>query len=548
MTTICRALLLLLGTAIVAFSQATFTQCDINKDNVLNVIDAQDIVNEGLGTRAPNDDLTGDGTINVVDIQIVIDGILGIGCPRDLVTPTYAVTSFTLLNQAWISADIPSPGDLNVNGASSGRASVLNQNWISADIPSPGDLTVNGASSSRASVLNQNWISADIPSPGDLTVNGASSSRASILNLAWIPADIPSAGNLNFAAGLLVSVNNNATSGPLSLQRNPAVKVIAGGSSSTPVDLNSVNDGDGLIAGQTVRFRIYPPDTSVADSDFLLNGTALRIHAPFEVLVTAPANVSAFDIQAVMYAGDGRDWRLPGKHLLVLSDPGLTMNGHATHADGRPAASVAVGVRTNGLTAEYFRADSEFVSWRDLDRAPDKRGFVTAVNQPNPGAVFGPDPFGTGFSGAYAARFRGQILISEAGPHRFFLDASLGVRLMVDGNVLIDAPPGRYSPESEDDVTLTAGWHGIEIDSYHTAFNPNLQLFWRQPNSSREVVRPEALATDFPLPSVTDTNGSFHLESFPGILNPLEWFAIPADRQVRVVLDRSTSEERPIVQ
>jgi hypothetical protein len=266
MSTICRALLLLLGTTIVAFGQTTFTQCDINKDNVLNVIDAQDIINEGLGTRSPNDDLTGDGWVNAADIQVVIDGILGIGC---LVTRTYSTTLFSVLNQAWIPTDIPSPGNLTV----------------------------------------------------------ASSSQASVLNLAWISADIPSAGNLDFVAGMLVSVNNSATSGRPSLQRNPTIKVIAGGSSTAPVDLNSVNDGDGLIVGQTVRFRIYPPAGAVSNFDFLVNGEAMRIHAPFEVLITAPANVASFDIQAVMYAGDGRVWRLPGKHLLVLPDPGLTNRG-----------------------------------------------------------------------------------------------------------------------------------------------------------------------------------------------------------------------------
>jgi len=123
------------------------------------------------------------------------------------------------------------------------------------------------------------------------------------------------------------------------------------------------------------------------------------------------------------------------------------------------------------------------------------------------------------------------------------------VRLTVDGKLLIDAPPGRYSAESQAEVALAAGWHAIEIDSYHTASNPDLQFSWRQPNSSREVVRPEALATDFPLQAATDTNGSFHLEQFPSILNPLEWFPIPSDqhdRKVQVVLDRSSSEERPI--
>jgi hypothetical protein len=505
----------LLGTTIVAFGQASFRQCDINKDNALTVIDAQDIANEGLGLSSAADDLTGDGSVNVVDMQIVIDGILGIGC---VATPP--------------------------SGAASSSITVLNQAWVSADIPSPGDLNVNGASTSLASVLNQAWISTEIPSAGDLTVNGASSSQASVLNRAWIPAEIPSAGNLNFAAGFLVSVNNTTTPGRVSPQLYSAVKAIAGGSSTAPVDLNSVNDGEGLIVGQTVRFRIYPPD-GVSNFDFLVNGAALRFHAPFEVLITAPANVLALDIQAILYARDGRVWRLPGKHLLVLPDPGLTMNGHAVHADGAPSESSRIGVRTNGLTAEYFRADSGFASWLALNRAPDKRGFVTAINQPNPGAVFGSDPFGTGLPAAYAARFRGQILVSEAGSHRFFLDASLGARLTVDGNVLIDAPPGQYSPESQAEVALAAGWHGIEIDSYHTASNPNLQLFWQQPSSGREVVRAEALATDLPLPSVTDANGSFRLESFPGILNPLEWFAIPADPQVRVVLDPSTLEERP---
>jgi hypothetical protein len=509
---------LFLGTTIVIFGQPSFRQCDINKDNALTVIDAQDIVNEGLGTSSPADDLTGDGSVNVVDMQIVIDGILGIGC---VATPpsSAASSSITVLNQAWISADIPSPGDLNVNGASTARNSVLNQAWISAEIPSAGDLNINGASSSHASVLNR----------------------------AWIPAEIPSAGNLDFAAGILVSVNNTATPGRISPQLYSTVKVIAGGSSTTPVDLSSVNDGDGLIVGQTVRFRLYPPD-GVSNFDLLLDGAALRNHAPFEVLITAPANVSALDIQAILYARDGRVWRLPGKHLLVLPDPGLTMHGHAVHADGAPSESSRLGVRTNGLKAEYFRADGGFASWLALNRAPDKRGFVTAINQPNPGSVFGPDPFGTGFSSNYAARFRGQILVSEAGAHRFFLDASLGARLSVDGNVLIDAPPGQYSPEFQADVNLAGGWHAIEIDSYHTASNPNLQLFWQQPNSSREVVRPEALATDLTLRSVTDANGLFRLESFPGILNPLEWFAIPADPQVRVVLDPSTLEERPMHQ
>jgi hypothetical protein len=56
----------------------------------------------------------------------------------------------------------------------------------------------------------------------------------------------------------------------------------------------------------------------------------------------------------------------------------------------------------------------------------------------------------------------------------------------------------------EAEVTLAAGWHSLEIDSYHTASNPSLQFSWQQPDSGREVVRPETLATDLPPLVVTE--------------------------------------------
>jgi hypothetical protein len=489
-----RTISLLLGTGIVACAQ-TFSPCDINQDTFVNVADVQAIINEALGVTSANNDLTGDGNVTVADVQIVINGALGLGCNAAITnaTPRFAYTGVSLVNQAWIPADIPSPGTITQNGAVSPGVSLVNQYWFPSDIPSP--------------------------------------------------------GNINFAAGLLVSLNNtNPAQAPLSLHSNLGVSVIAGGSSTAPVDFTSLHDGDSLIAGQTLRVRLFPPDGAALKSDFLMNGAPLRFHGPFEVLITAPANVAAFDIQAVVYANDGRTWRMPAKHLQVVPDPGLTLSGHATHADGSAAASTAVGVRANGLSAQYFRADKPLSSWSDLSRQPDRQGFVSALNQPNPGGVFGTDPFGAGFSTPFAARFRGEILVSQAGQHEFFLDASLGGRLIVDGHILIDGPPGQFSPESTASITLVAGWHTIEIDSYHTASNPNLSLSWQQPYSSREIVRPEALATEVPARVTTDTYGAFQLSSFPGILSPLEFHSVPFNKQIHVVLDQSTPEERPIQQ
>jgi hypothetical protein len=221
------------------------------------------------------------------------------------------------------------------------------------------------------------------------------------------------------------------------------------------------------------------------------------------------------------------------------------MSGRAVYSGGNPAAATSVGVRTSGLTAEYFSADRGFATWSDLDRTPDKRGYVTAVNQPD-SAALGPDPFGTGLAGSYATRFRGEIAVATDGLHVFFLDAPQGGRLMVDGKAAIETPPAVYAPESQAAVTLTAGWHTIEIDSYQPAFHPGLQLSWQQPDAGREIVRPEALATELAPVAVTGVDGAFRVPLFPYILNPLDWHSVPADRAVHVAMELSIPEERTI--
>ena len=127
-----------------------------------------------------------------------------------------------------------------------------------------------------------------------------------------------------------------------------------------------------------------------------MDGAALRIHRPFEVLVTAPANGAGFDLQAVIYQRDGRVWRTPPQaprgDCRYRPDGG----GRAVRGD-RSMAAGAIGVRTNGLAAEYFHAERGIASWADLNRPADKRGYVTAVNQPDSTAL-GSDPFGTSFT------------------------------------------------------------------------------------------------------------------------------------------------------
>lgn len=54
--------------------------CDVNLDGVVNVLDAQLMINEALGLAAPANDLNSDGVVNVVDVQIVMNATLNLGC------------------------------------------------------------------------------------------------------------------------------------------------------------------------------------------------------------------------------------------------------------------------------------------------------------------------------------------------------------------------------------------------------------------------------------------------------------------------------------
>ena len=62
--------------------------CDVNQDGKTNIVDVQIMVDEALGTDAPNNDLSGDGVVNVVDIQIDINAVLMLGCEAGTVNVT----------------------------------------------------------------------------------------------------------------------------------------------------------------------------------------------------------------------------------------------------------------------------------------------------------------------------------------------------------------------------------------------------------------------------------------------------------------------------
>ena len=63
-----------------ASSQGGANPCDINKDEIVDVVDVRLMLQEALGTRSPSDDLNTSKTVNVVDVQIDGNAALHLGC------------------------------------------------------------------------------------------------------------------------------------------------------------------------------------------------------------------------------------------------------------------------------------------------------------------------------------------------------------------------------------------------------------------------------------------------------------------------------------
>ena len=115
-----------------------------------------------------------------------------------------------------------------------------------------------------------------------------------------------------------------------------------------------------------------------------------------------------------------------------------------------------------------------------------RTAYISALNFPNPQAVFGADPMGASLGQNYAVRFHGKLSIVAAGNYQFQLNAHSGGVLRIDG-VSIDAGAA---------VPLTAGDHEIEAIYYQSGdASPAAQLLWTPPGGAEGVVPPSALTT-----------------------------------------------------
>ncbi len=95
----------------------------------------------------------------------------------------------------------------------------------------------------------------------------------------------------------------------------------------------------------------------------------------------------------------------------------------------------------------------------------------------------------------FSIRWSGKLLVRQAGFYTFTVIANAGARLLLDEQVLIDAPRlSRKRSGEHATVKLAAGLHPLQLDYWDDTGTARVKLRWMTPGKSQvETVPPDAL-------------------------------------------------------
>jgi 6-phosphogluconolactonase (cycloisomerase 2 family) len=351
--------------------------------------------------------------------------------------------------------------------------------------------------STVASVLNQATsgpLGYVLP-PGSNHIGTA----ASVMNTstAGIGVYTPPAGQ-NKVSALTVSVCDQPSGCPagtqqqISLTARPDSVVPVTAGSTTPPRLEPVETMGSVIEGRTILLTAQSTD-GAAFVDYLVDGVAVArtAGAPHKMQFTVPSGVTYLSFQALVHYASGKVMASQSVAVAVSPDTGESVAMPALR-EGQTATLAAHGWR-----ADFYRWNAPLSALPDLSgQVPVRTAWATALNQPNPGAVFGDDPLGAGLTQDFVARYSAEIWIPTDGTYAFWLSARSGASLQIDGRKIVGGDFTTGLPTtSAANMTLRAGWHKIVANYFLAVGAESALLEWQQPGGRREVLGPANVRT-----------------------------------------------------
>ncbi|MCX6317010.1 MAG: putative baseplate assembly protein [Bacteroidetes bacterium] len=131
----------------------------------------------------------------------------------------------------------------------------------------------------------------------------------------------------------------------------------------------------------------------------------------------------------------------------------------------------------SGLTGEYFNNIS--FSNRVLKRTDNTINFNWGSGSPDP--LINADNF--------SVRWSGLILAPDTGTYTFYTQSDDGVKLWVNGVLLVNNPTEHGSTENSGAIWLQAGqFYAIQLDYFEMTGSSLIQLKWSGPDISKQII------------------------------------------------------------
>ncbi len=257
-------------------------------------------------------------------------------------------------------------------------------------------------------------------------------------------------------------------------------------SSSEFVSYGARENSSANVPQLLVSYVRSAPSVSLTSPE---DGSALDAPASVTLVASASDGDGAIS-QVEFYAGTTRVGQLfAPPYSLTLNNLGATnyaFTAVATDNSGLTATSRVVGVSVNlpepagrgtGLQAEYF-TDRNFTQFFQA-RVDTNINFNWGNGVPIAGMA----------ADNFSVRWTGRLQARRSGVHQFHTASDEGVRLWVDGKLLVDNWTGHFQTEDSGSVTLVAGrYYDVTMEYFEGSFSAAAQLWWTQPGVAKEVV------------------------------------------------------------
>ncbi|WP_433429121.1 PA14 domain-containing protein [Nonomuraea sp. CA-141351] len=138
-------------------------------------------------------------------------------------------------------------------------------------------------------------------------------------------------------------------------------------------------------------------------------------------------------------------------------------------------------VDQQGLSATYF--DNADLTAPKLTRIDPGVNFDWGANAPDPAVS----------ADTFSVRWTGKVIADRAETYTFITTSDDGVRLWVDGTLVVDNWTDHSKRDDSGQIALTAGAHDIKMEFYDSGYDAIAQLHWSSPTITRQTIPAEKL-------------------------------------------------------